>query len=113
MPFITDQYTNWAPEQKLVHFPAPFLDRVCHSKHVLLCYLFTAPGDYSEESTVLTFQPGETEISFPVSTIEDTTNEPVESFIVTLSNPQGAILGEDSTANVDIADDDGMYGLSI
>lgn len=69
--------------------------------------IYSAPDDYVEELITLTFQPGNTSVDFPVTSVDDTISELVERFTVTLSDPQGASLGPDFTAEVEIEDNDG------
>ena len=52
----------------------------------------------------VTFAPGETEFTFPVSTVTDSLDEGVESFRAVLSAPSGAILGSADMATVFIND---------
>ena len=61
--------------------------------------------DYDAASDTLTFGPGTIERTFEVQTREDTTDEPNETFTVTLSDPSGATLG-DADAVGTIFDDD-------
>ena len=67
--------------------------------------------DYDRASGTLTFAPGETEKTISVQTREDALDEPDETFTVTLSNPSGATL-EDESATGTITDDD-VPSLSI
>ena len=52
----------------------------------------TEGTDYDGASGTLTFAPGDTEKIISVQTREDETDEPDETFTVTLSNPNGATL---------------------
>lgn len=53
-----------------------------------------ADNDYVPTSGVLTFGPGETQKTFTVVIVGDTTVEPVEGFRMNLSNPSiSALLG--------------------
>ena len=63
------------------------------------------PADYTFTSDSLTFSPGELIKTISVETREDDTDEPDEMFTVTLSNPSGATL-DDDTATGTITDDD-------
>ena len=63
------------------------------------------PADYTYTSDSLTFSPGELIKTISVETREDDTDEPDEMFTVTLSNPSGATL-DDDTATGTITDDD-------
>ena len=65
----------------------------------------TEGADYDGASGTLTFAPGDTEKIISVQTREDETDEPDETFTVTLSNPNGATI-QDGTATGTIADDD-------
>ena len=47
-------------------------------------------------------------MTIPVSTLQDNVVEPVEDFIAQLSNPQGALLGADAVATVEISDGTGI-----
>ncbi len=67
----------------------------------------TAGADYVAASGTLTFAPGETVQNIPVAAIDDTADEPDETFTVTLSDPSdGVLLSPDRTTTVTIADDD-------
>ena len=72
----------------------------------------TENTDYDGESGTLTFEPGDTRKTIEVQTTEDDTDEPDETFTVTLSSPSGATL-DDGTATGTINDDDGPPVLSI
>ena len=74
----------------------------------MTCELYlTAPGDYIASTTMVTFPAGSTTQEVPVQTVGDTIHERAESFIAILSNPVGGELGTDTTATVNIADNDG------
>ena len=62
--------------------------------------------DYTAASGTLTFDPGVTEQSFSVVTLDDTVDEAGETVNLTLSNPLNAELGARSTAELSIADND-------
>lgn len=66
----------------------------------------TAPSDYLATNGTLTFNPGETSKSFPVTIVNDNTPEPTESLNLTLNAPSGATLGMQSTTTLTIIDDD-------
>jgi hypothetical protein len=74
----------------------------------------TAPADYTAApATALTFAPGEIAKQISVPTINDTLDEPAETFTVTLSAPTNAILGAPSSALATINDNDDPPTLSI
>jgi beta-glucanase (GH16 family) len=63
-------------------------------------------GDYTAASGTLTFDPGVTEQSFSVVTLDDTSDEAAETVNLTLSDPVNAELGARDTAVLSIADND-------
>ena len=65
----------------------------------------TAGTDYHTKSGTLSFSVGTTEQTIEVATREDSVDEPDETFTVTLSNPSGATLADD-TASGTITEDD-------
>ncbi|MFL5801814.1 MAG: Calx-beta domain-containing protein, partial [Roseiflexaceae bacterium] len=65
-----------------------------------------APGDYSASAGTLTFDPGQTSKSFPVSIANDALHEPNETVQLALSEPGGAILGTPASAALTIVDND-------
>ena len=73
----------------------------------------TAGSDYvAEESGTVTFDANDTREFIEVETTDDDLDEPDEDFTVTLSNPNGATLGDD-TATGTIGDNDDVPQLSI
>ena len=62
-----------------------------------------APGDYTAESGMLTFAPGDTSKTVMVAVVSDTVNETDENFTFTLSGQSNATLGT-SSATVTIED---------
>ena len=67
------------------------------------------PGsDYTATSGTLTLTPTDTEKTFTVTILNDAIYEGDESFIVALSNPTNASLGEPFAASVVIFDDESM-----
>ncbi|HEX8143529.1 MAG TPA: Calx-beta domain-containing protein, partial [Pyrinomonadaceae bacterium] len=66
--------------------------------------------DYHIASGTLRFAAGELAKQFTLSFTDDTYVEGPESLTLTLSNPVGATLGENSSANVTITDND-VFGL--
>ncbi len=65
-----------------------------------------AGEDYVSQSGTLTFAPGETSKTIVVDAVADTTEEPIQSFALTLSSPTNATIA-DSQAIGTIRDDDG------
>ena len=66
----------------------------------------TSGTDFTAANDTLTFMPGDTTATFTVATAEDTTDEPDETFTVTLSSPSNATLATDPTAAGTIEDND-------
>ncbi|MDZ4267955.1 MAG: Calx-beta domain-containing protein [Mycobacterium sp.] len=58
----------------------------------------TSGGDYAVTSGALTFAPGETSKTISVVVFGDTVLEGTESFVVTLSSPSGATIGDGTGA---------------
>ena len=65
----------------------------------------TAGSDYTPANGTLTFRPGETEKTIPVTVAGDTSVEGNETFTVTLSNPANAKIAQGS-ATATITNDD-------
>jgi len=63
-------------------------------------------ADYEFTSGVLSFEPGQTSAQFPVTLIDDTEVETVETLQLQLSNPLGATLGQQKMATLEIEDND-------
>jgi uncharacterized repeat protein (TIGR01451 family) len=70
-------------------------------------------GDYTTASGTLTFNPGDASETFNVPITNDTLDEATETINLTLSNPTMATLGAQSTAEVQITDDDPPPAISI
>jgi RHS repeat-associated protein len=66
----------------------------------------TAGSDYTAQSGTLTFAPGVTTQPISVPIANDLSDEPNETFTVTLSGPYGARLGAIPSTTVTITDDD-------
>jgi PKD repeat protein len=66
----------------------------------------TAGSDYTATSGTLTFAPNETSKSFPVTILDDTTDEPDETITLALTTPTNAALGTPGTATLTITDND-------
>ena len=71
----------------------------------------TAGSDYTEISATLTFVTDVTRQTIRVPLLDDETDEPDETFVVTLSNSSGAML-DDSEATGTIRDNDATPTLS-
>ena len=72
-----------------------------------------AGSDYEAASGTLTFAPGETAKTIRVVVLDDGLDEAdEETFVVTLSEPSGAILGTDTATGV-IRDDDEPPAVSV
>ena len=67
-----------------------------------------AGSDYTTDSGVLTFAPGETTQTFTVAILEDTLDEAGETVNLTLGNPDQANLGTLASATLTITDNDGQ-----
>ncbi len=65
----------------------------------------TAGADYLAASGKLSFAPGETEKSVNVEVIGDVANDPTETFVVNLSNPTNAFLGDGQATGTIVNDD--------
>jgi hypothetical protein len=72
----------------------------------------TAGSDYSASSGTLTFAPGITSQVISVPIIDDDTDEPNETFTVTLNSPSNAIVGTPNSTTVTITDDDSAPTVS-
>ena len=72
----------------------------------------TATNDYSSASGTLTFNPGVTSQTVSVTIIQDSIDEPDETFTIGLSNPVNASISV-ATGTMTITDDEGLVDLSI
>jgi|GEM_PF-7011716 len=61
--------------------------------------------DYTRSAGTLSFAPGETQKSFIVLVNDDSYAEGAETLQLVLSNPAGGVLGQQSTATLQITDD--------
>jgi hypothetical protein len=74
----------------------------------------TAVGtDYTVNSGTLTISAGEVSNTFTLSTLVDNIDEENETFTITLSNPDNASLGSQSTTTVTITDNDNPPAIFI
>lgn len=71
-----------------------------------------APGDYTASSGTLTVPSGQTTAQIAVTVVDDTLDEPDETFTLTLSEPAGAVLA-DAEAVGTILDDDQPPVLTV
>lgn len=69
-------------------------------------------ADYRSAGDVLTFQPGETQKTVPVTVLGDTLDEDDETFTLTLTEPAGADLGT-PRGTATIQDDDSPPTLQV
>ncbi|MDT4896592.1 MAG: large repetitive protein [Acidobacteriota bacterium] len=72
----------------------------------------TAGADYQSTSGTLTFAPGETSKTIPVTITNDTTDEPNETFFVNLSNASGGTIADPQGLGT-ITDNDAQPTISI
>ena len=72
----------------------------------------TAGGDYTTRTGTLTFVAGDTSEEVVVPVVGDTTDEPDETLILTLSTPSGATIA-DATGTGTIEDDDAPPVVTI
>ncbi|MBI5733083.1 fibronectin type III domain-containing protein [Candidatus Jorgensenbacteria bacterium] len=73
----------------------------------------TASSDYVLAAGTATVNAGATSTSVTLSIVNDAVDEPDETVIVSLSNPNGAILGSPAAYTYTITDNDVMPNLSI
>ncbi|MBV9927251.1 MAG: VCBS repeat-containing protein [Acidobacteria bacterium] len=66
----------------------------------------TAGTDYTAASGTLTFAPGETEKTVPLTILDDSVDEVLEEFFFNLSNPTNGTI-DDGQAFVQVVDNDG------
>src|SRR5439155_21418012 len=71
-----------------------------------------APGDYTAKSGSLTFSPGQTFKTVPVTVRGDVVDEADEAFSLNLSNPSEPIIA-DGTGSATIVDDDPAPVLAV
>jgi hypothetical protein len=64
-----------------------------------------APGDYTASSGTVTFDPSDTSETITVPVVGDTDVEPDETFLVNLSAPVNAIIGDGSAIGTILNDD--------
>ncbi len=73
----------------------------------------TAGSDYTAASGTLTFAPGETSKTFPVTILDDGATEGDETVNLALSNPSGATLGALTAATLTIVDNEGPVTVNL
>jgi uncharacterized repeat protein (TIGR01451 family) len=73
----------------------------------------TNGADYTDVTGVITFTAGMTQTSFTVPVLEDTIDESNESVNLSLSAPNGAVLGTPTTATLTILDDDNAPTIAL
>jgi RHS repeat-associated protein len=96
---------NRGPAKLLVALRKP-ASAVTTVDYTLLGGTATPGADFDPTPGTVTFQPGDRSKTISIPIINDTINEPNESFQVVLSNPTGAVVGDSSVATVTIRDDD-------
>ena len=76
-----------------------------------MCYHFLspAPSDYTTVSMDLTFNSGTTNQTVMIPIIGDNVVESTESFTVSLTSADSAVILNPSTTTVTIQDDDGKF----
>jgi hypothetical protein len=72
----------------------------------------TAGSDYTAASGTVTFAPGDVSETVGVAVLGDTVFEPSETFVVNLSNPTNATIGDGQGLGT-ITDDEGPSGLVL
>ena len=72
----------------------------------------TAGEDYEATAGTLTFQPGQVIQSFTVDIFGDVVEEAEEVFVVTLSNPAGALLGDSQALGI-LTDEEGCSSTNL
>jgi len=72
----------------------------------------SARCDYTIGSGAVALEAGETSKSFYVSIIDDAYAEGTEHFSVSLNNPSGATLGPQTTATINILDNENANGMN-
>ena len=72
----------------------------------------TAINDYVAATGTLTFSPGDTSKTIPITIVQDSLDEVNETFTVGLSNPSNATIAS-ATGTVTITDDEGTPTLTI
>ncbi|MDJ0734034.1 MAG: glycoside hydrolase family 9 protein [Nostocaceae cyanobacterium] len=73
----------------------------------------TAGLDYTATSGTLTFAPGETAKMITVSSLDDSTQEVTEGFVIHLSNPQGVSLADGQGVGSILDDESFNYGEAL
>ena len=96
-----------AGEARLVVSLDRAVDRDVSVRYATVDGSATSPGDYTGASGVATVPAGATSTPIVLVLVDDTDDEPTETFTVTLSEPQGAIMREGGeSATVTIVDAD-------
>jgi Ca2+-binding RTX toxin-like protein len=73
----------------------------------------TAPADYPATAGTVIFNAGESSKTITIPVVNDAAEEADESFTVTLSSPQEALLGTNVTATLTIIDDDHLATAAV
>lgn len=102
---------------KSVNIPVTLSD--AHTAEVKVDYAVTggtATGggvDYTLASGTLTIPAGSTSAAIPLIVVNDGLDEPDKTVILTLSSPENAVLGSESTYTYTIQDDDAAPSISF
>lgn len=86
-----------------LHAPAPFTATVAYETTADTAL---AGADYTAVSGTLIFAPGQTMLTVTIPLIDDDQVEPAEVFLLHLSQPTNATLGNRATVVIQITDDD-------
>ncbi|MCC6435562.1 MAG: hypothetical protein IT196_11075 [Acidimicrobiales bacterium] len=95
----------------VVTLSAPYRDAV--TVDYAFSHVLTDNGDISLANGALTFAPGETSKTINGDILDDTADEPSETFTLTLSNPVNAVLGSTTVHTYTILDNDIAPGVGF
>ena len=72
----------------------------------------TATNDYVADNGTVTFTPGQSSLTIPITIVQDNVDEPNETFTVGLTNPVNASISV-STATITITDDEPTPEMTV